>query len=89
MPASRIKCGGCGNDGEVEIIGMEPTGGPGPLFRYLGHHEFTGNIYLLCQHCHREVVIIPTEVLNARLINAKAYLPPYAAREIMSSSIYK
>lgn len=82
MPATRIKCGGCGNEGEMEIIGQEPAGGLGMMFRYLGNHEFTGNIYFLCPHCHREVVVNPMEVSNARLINAKAYLPPYASAEI-------
>ncbi len=89
MPASAIKCCGCGNEGEMEIVGLEPTGVPGLLFRYLGHHEFTGNMYFLCPHCRREVVVNPMEILDApALIYAKAYLPPYASTEIVRS-VYK
>jgi len=84
MPASKIKCGGCGTEGEFEIEGMESKVIPEMLFRYLGHHEFTGNMYFLCPHCRREVVVNPMEILEApELIKAKAYLPPYASTEII------
>jgi hypothetical protein len=86
MPESAIKCCGCGKEGEMEITGVEPKGMPGQLFRYLGHHEFTGNMYFLCPHCSREVVVNPMEILDGRaLICARAYLPPYVSTEIIRS----
>ena len=65
MPASKIKCGGCGTEGEFEIEGLDSNVIPDMLFRYLGHHEFTGNMYFLCPHCRREVVVNPMEILEA------------------------
>lgn len=83
MPANTIKCGGCGNEGEMETIGINARKDPGRLFRYLGNHEFTGNMYFLCPHCRREVVVNPMDVLEApALVHAKSYLPPYASTEI-------
>lgn len=86
MPASAIKCCGCGTEGEMEIIGLDPQMTPDLLFRYLGHHEFTGNMYFLCPHCRCEVVVNPMDILDAPpVIYAKSYLPAYASTEVSRS----
>jgi len=84
MATRKIKCGGCSDEGEIEIIGLQPKVTPELLFRYLGHHEFTGRMYFLCPHCKREVVVNPDEILSATtMISSRAYLPPYASTEII------
>lgn len=68
MTARKIKCCGCSKEGEIEIIGLEPKAAPDLIFKYLGHHEFNGNMYFLCPHCRCEVVVNPMEVLGPGII---------------------
>lgn len=68
MFSRKIICGGCKKEGEIEILGLPAGTGPELLFRYLGHHEFTGNMYFCCPHCGREVMVNPMETLGPGLI---------------------
>lgn len=76
MPARKIKCCGCGKEGEIEIIGLEPKVDSALLFKYLGHHEFNGNMFFLCPHCKCGVVVNPMEVLGPGIIKG---LPLYVS----------
>ncbi len=76
MLSRKIKCCGCKNEGEIEIIGLSPEAEPGLLFRYLGHHEFTGDMYFRCPRCGSEVEVNPMETLGPGRING---VPRYGA----------
>ncbi|MEN6466622.1 MAG: hypothetical protein ABFD62_15715 [Syntrophaceae bacterium] len=79
MPAQKFKCPGCGSEGEIGAIGRASPVKAGVVFGYLGHHEFTGNMYFLCPRCSWEAVVDPAEVPEPPVIR-KSYLPPYAVQ---------
>lgn len=72
----KIKCCGCGNEGEIEIIGLAANVAPDRLFRYLGHHEFTGDMYFRCPFCSWDVLVNPMELLGPGSIKG---MPQYRA----------
>ena len=76
MLSRKIKCCGCGIEGEIEIIGLTSKVRPQDVFRYLGHHEFTGDMYFLCPNCRREVLVNPMETLGPGIIKG---MPQYGA----------
>lgn len=78
MSTVKTRCSGCGREGELEIIGPAARVGPDKLFRYLGHHAFTGNMYFRCPGCGWEVVVNPMELPGAPVC-FKTYLPRFAS----------
>ena len=81
MLITKIRCYGCGHEGEVEIVGLAPRVKPDRLFLYLGCDEFTGNMYLRCPRCGMEVLANPMELLGPGHINGiPVYRPAVPAQ---------
>ncbi len=70
----KIECCECGKRGEIEIIGLKPEDAFN-VFRYLGHHAFSGDLYFRCPACKCELIVNPMEALGPGIIKG---LPKYA-----------
>ncbi len=64
MLTRNIECCACETEGEIEIVGVASRVRPGLRFRYLGYHEFTGDMYFRCPSCKRDVIVNPMEALG-------------------------
>jgi len=85
---TKIKCGDCEIDGEIEIIGLAPGVNPDHLFEYLGYNEFTGDMYFCCPHCKCQLVVNPMDALGPGMIQG---MPLYrmAAQEHSRKGIFR
>ena len=78
MLIAKVKCCGCGAEGDVEIFGLAPKVVPELLFRYVDYHEFTGDMFYLCPNCRRELAVNPMELLGPGIAKGR---PRYGSDE--------
>ena len=62
-----IQCCDCGQKGEIEIMGLDQEGNP-DIFRYLGNHEFSGDMYFRCPGCGCELIVNPMDALGPGIL---------------------
>ncbi len=90
MLITKIRCLACGNEGEIEIIGLPPGADPDRLFVYLGNHEFTDNMFFRCPRCKWELLVNPMELLGPGMINGvplyRKEAPEHTGSELESTA---
>ncbi len=64
MLTRNIECRGCHTEGEIEIVWLAPQARPDRRFKYIGYHEFTGDMCFRCPSCQQDVVVNPMETLG-------------------------
>ena len=64
MPIKTIRCTHCGQDGEIEIYGMEAGVPESSVFKYFGHNPFSGHMHFQCPACEIILLVNPMAVLG-------------------------
>jgi hypothetical protein len=84
MLITKIKCFYCGNEGQIELVGLDQGVGPDRLFEYLGHDGAAGNMLFSCPRCKSELLVNPIELLGPGVING---MPLYREADPVYSGI--